>query len=361
MFFSKFFRIPFCFSDISWKKYLYLLKGKLKISILSGAILFTTASSLIAQNAVPSVDHDGNVNPALIGLSDRISVNLVGSSYKDEESYFDTKIYETSMTSSQGSIGLRSRLLNTVLGLSTSKVQMVKVSDGRKITETESRAPSFQGSLTLLRYLSFGTGLIRNSRDYKNYDNSSLNGIRMIDRYNAGAVLNLGPLFFGYHQFINHYGESPARVAFSRRGTIASLGVVAGSLWGGMGSIEYAKTTQDAVKKDSDGERPGIDLGEISGYSFSFSAVVNNIMIGLYRGEQTAKQSPLFVEILDDYQYSVTVYKLGYRPRRGFSIFAASIQDKSRMTFEGIYQSYFGSEYFTARGTGTTLGLGYTF
>jgi hypothetical protein len=88
---------------------------------------------------------------------------------------------------------------------------------------------------------------------------------------------------------------------------------------------------------------------------------VNNIMIGLYRGEQTAKQSPLFVEILDDYQYSVTVYKLGYRPRRGFSIFAASIQDKSRMTFEGIYQSYFGSEYFTARGTGTTLGLGYTF
>ena len=195
MFFPKFFRIPFCFSDISWKKYPYLLKGKLRISILSGAILFTSASSLIAQNAVPSVDHDGNVNPALIGLSDRISVNLVGSSYKDEESYFDTKIYETSMTSSQGSIGLRSRLLNTVLGLSTSKVQMVKVSDGRKITETESRAPSFQGSLTLSRYLSFGAGLIRNSRDYKNYDNSSLNGIRMIDRYNAGAVLNLGPLF----------------------------------------------------------------------------------------------------------------------------------------------------------------------
>ena len=204
MFFSKFFRIPFCFSDISWKKYPYLLKGKLRISILSGAILFTSASSLIAQNAVPSVDHDGNVNPALIGLSDRISVNLVGSSYKDEESYFDTKIYETSMTSSQGSIGLRSRLLNTVLGLSTSKVQMVKVSDGRKITETESRAPSFQGSLTLSRYLSFGAGLIRNSRDYKNYDNSSLNGIRMIDRYNAGAVLNLGPLFFGYHQSVSY-------------------------------------------------------------------------------------------------------------------------------------------------------------
>ena len=203
MLFSIFLRIPLYFSNISWKKYPYLLKGKLRISILSGAILFIFASSLIAQNAVPSVDHDGNVNPALIGLSDRISVNLVGSSYKDEESYFDTKIYETSMTSSQGSIGLRSRLLNTVLGLSTSKVQMVKVSDGRKITETESRAPSFQGSLTLSRYLSFGAGLIRNSRDYKNYDNSSLNGIRMIDRYNAGAVLNLGPLFFGYHQWLN--------------------------------------------------------------------------------------------------------------------------------------------------------------
>ena len=89
MLFSIFLRIPLYFSDISWKKYPYLLKGKLRISILSGAILFTSASSLIAQNAVPSVDHDGNVNPALIGLSDRISVNLVGSSYKDEESYFD--------------------------------------------------------------------------------------------------------------------------------------------------------------------------------------------------------------------------------------------------------------------------------
>ena len=98
MFFSKFFLIPFYFSDISWKKYPYLLKGKLRLSILCGAILFASASSLIAQNAVPSVDHDGNVNPALIGLTDRISVNLVGSFYKDEESYFDTKIYAVSYT-----------------------------------------------------------------------------------------------------------------------------------------------------------------------------------------------------------------------------------------------------------------------
>ncbi|HJL86232.1 MAG TPA: hypothetical protein QF683_09055 [SAR324 cluster bacterium] len=315
----------------------------------------------MAQNAVPNMDNDVNSNPALLGLSDRVSVNLVGTSYVDEESYFGTKVYETSMTASQASIGLRSRLLNTELGSSSSKVQMIEVSSGRKVTETESRAPLFQGSLTISSNFSLGAGLIRNSRDYRNYDNSSLNGIRTVDRYNAGTVLNLGPLFFGYQQFISHYGESPARVAFSRRGTIASIGVVAGSLWGDMGSIEYARTTQDAVKKESDGERAGIDVGEISGYSFSFSAVVNNIMLGLYRGEQTAKQSPLFVEILDDYRYSVTVYKLGYRPRMGFSIFVASISDKSRMTFEGLYQSYFGSEYFTAKGSGTTVGMGYTF
>ena len=133
----------FCFPTFFGKNNSYLLKGKLRFpSFPCNSIRI--CSSLLAQNAVPSVDHDGNVNPALIGLSDRISVNLVGSSYKDEESYFDTKIYETSMTSSQGSIGLRSHLLNTVLGLSTSKVQMVKVSDGRKITETESRAPVFR-------------------------------------------------------------------------------------------------------------------------------------------------------------------------------------------------------------------------
>ena len=189
------------------------------------------------------------------------------------------------MTSSQGSIGLRSRLLNTVLGLSTSKVQMVKVSDGRKITETESRAPSFQGSLTLSRYLSFGAGLIRNSRDYKNYDNSSLNGIRMIDRYNAGAVLNLGPLFSVTINSLTIMENLLQELPLVDAGPLLRWEWSQG-VYGDMGSIEYAKTTQDAVKKDSDGERPGIDLGEISGYSFSFSAVVNNIMIGLYRGSR---------------------------------------------------------------------------
>ena len=323
--------------------------------------LILPTSTLMGQNAVPNMDNDVNFNPALLGLRDRISVNLVGTSYKDEESYFNTKIYETSMTASQASIGLKSQLLNTELGLSTSKVKMVEFATGRKVTETESRAPVFQGSLNLGRHFSLGAGLIRNSRDYKNYDNTSLSGIRTNDRYNAGTVLNIGPLFLGYHQFVNHFSESPARVGFSRKGTIASIGLVAGSLWGDMGSIEYARTTQDSVKKESDGVRSGIDVGEISGYSFSFSAVVNNFMVGLYRGEQTAKQSPLFVEILDDYQYSVTVYKLGYRPRRGFSIYLASIRDKSKMIFEGIYQSYFGSDYYTSKGSGTTLGIGYTF
>ncbi len=361
--------VPFTF--ISWitlglqslskTEFKNLSSGWIQLSIKTVIVFLFLTTTLMAQNAVPNMDNDVNSNPALLGLSDRVSVNLVGTSYVDEESYFGTKIYETSMTASQASIGLRSRLLNTELGSSSSKVQMIEVSSGRKVTETESRAPLFQGSLTISSNFSLGAGLIRNSRDYRNYDNSSLNGIRTVDRYNAGTVLNLGPLFFGYQQFISHYGESPARVAFSRRGTIASIGVVAGSLWGDMGSIEYARTTQDAVKKESDGERAGIDVGEISGYSFSFSAVVNNIMLGLYRGEQTAKQSPLFVEILDDYRYSVTVYKLGYRPRMGFSIFVASISDKSRMTFEGLYQSYFGSEYFTAKGSGTTVGMGYTF
>ncbi len=361
--------VPFTF--ISWitlglqslskTEFKNLSSGWIQLSIKTVIVFLFLTTTLMAQNAVPNMDNDVNSNPALLGLSDRVSVNLVGTSYVDEESYFGTKVYETSMTASQASIGLRSRLLNTELGSSSSKVQMIEVSSGRKVTETESRAPLFQGSLTISSNFSLGAGLIRNSRDYRNYDNSSLNGIRTVDRYNAGTVLNLGPLFFGYQQFISHYGESPARVAFSRRGTIASIGVVAGSLWGDMGSIEYARTTQDAVKKESDGERAGIDVGEISGYSFSFSAVVNNIMLGLYRGEQTAKQSPLFVEILDDYRYSVTVYKLGYRPRMGFSIFVASISDKSRMTFEGLYQSYFGSEYFTAKGSGTTVGMGYTF
>lgn len=361
--------VPFTF--ISWitlglqrlskTEFKNLSSGWIQLSIKTVIVFLFLTTTLMAQNAVPNMDNDVNSNPALLGLSDRVSVNLVGTSYVDEESYFGTKVYETSMTASQASIGLRSRLLNTELGSSSSKVQMIEVSSGRKVTETESRAPLFQGSLTISSNFSLGAGLIRNSRDYRNYDNSSLNGIRTVDRYNAGTVLNLGPLFFGYQQFISHYGESPARVAFSRRGTIASIGVVAGSLWGDMGSIEYARTTQDAVKKESDGERAGTDVGEISGYSFSFSAVVNNIMLGLYRGEQTAKQSPLFVEILDDYRYSVTVYKLGYRPRMGFSIFVASISDKSRMTFEGLYQSYFGSEYFTAKGSGTTVGMGYTF
>ncbi len=361
--------VPFTF--ISWitlglqrlskTEFKNLSSGWIQLSIKTVIVFLFLTTTLMAQNAVPNMDNDVNSNPALLGLSDRVSVNLVGTSYVDEESYFGTKVYETSMTASQASIGLRSRLLNTELGSSSSKVQMIEVSSGRKVTETESRAPLFQGSLTISSNFSLGAGLIRNSRDYRNYDNSSLNGIRTVDRYNAGTVLNLGPLFFGYQQFISHYGESPARVAFSRRGTIASIGVVAGSLWGDMGSIEYARTAQDAVKKESDGERAGIDVGEISGYSFSFSAVVNNIMLGLYRGEQTAKQSPLFVEILDDYRYSVTVYKLGYRPRMGFSIFVASIRDKSRMTFEGLYQSYFGSEYFTAKGSGTTVGMGYTF
>ena len=361
--------VPFTF--ISWitlglqslskTEFKNLSSGWIQLSIKTVIVFLFLTTTLMAQNAVPNMDNDVNSNPALLGLSDRVSVNLVGTSYVDEESYFGTKIYETSMTASQASIGLRSRLLNTELGSSSSKVQMIEVSSGRKVTETESRAPLFQGSLTISSNFSLGAGLIRNSRDYRNYDNSSLNGIRTVDRYNAGTVLNLGPLFFGYQQFISHYGESPARVAFSRRGTIASIGVVAGSLWGDMGSIEYARTTQDAVKKESDGERAGIEVGEISGYSFSFSAVINNFMVGLYRGEQTAKQSPLFVEILDDYRYSVTVYKLGYRPRMGFSIFVASISDKSRMTFEGLYQSYFGSEYFTAKGSGTTVGMGYTF
>ena len=359
--------VPFIFlitlglQRLSKTEFKNLSSGWIQLSIKTVLVFLSLTTTLMAQNAVPNMDNDVNSNPALLGLSDRVSVNLVGTSYVDEESYFGTKVYETSMTASQASIGLRSRLLNTELGSSSSKVQMIEVSSGRKVTETESRAPLFQGSLTISSNFSLGAGLIRNSRDYRNYDNSSLNGIRTVDRYNAGTVLNLGPLFFGYQQFISHYGESPARVAFSRRGTIASIGVVAGSLWGDMGSIEYARTTQDAVKKESDGERAGIDVGEISGYSFSFSAVVNNIMLGLYRGEQTAKQSPLFVEILDDYRYSVTVYKLGYRPRMGFSIFVASIRDKSRMTFEGLYQSYFGSEYFTAKGSGTTIGMGYTF
>ena len=300
--------VPFTF--ISWitlglqrlskTEFKNLSSGWIQLSIKTVIVFLFLTTTLMAQNAVPNMDNDVNSNPALLGLSDRVSVNLVGTSYVDEESYFGTKVYETSMTASQASIGLRSRLLNTELGSSSSKVQMIEVSSGRKVTETESRAPLFQGSLTISSNFSLGAGLIRNSRDYRNYDNSSLNGIRTVDRYNAGTVLNLGPLFFGYQQFISHYGESPARVAFSRRGTIASIGVVAGSLWGDMGSIEYARTTQDAVKKESDGERAGIDVGEISGYSFSFSAVVNNIMLGLYRGEQTAKQSPLFVEILDE-------------------------------------------------------------
>ena len=50
--------------------------------------------TLVAQNAVPSMDNDVNSNPALLGWRDRISVNLLGTSYKDEESYFDSKVYQ---------------------------------------------------------------------------------------------------------------------------------------------------------------------------------------------------------------------------------------------------------------------------
>ena len=126
-----------------------LTSGGIPISIKTFLFFLLLTKTVMAQNAVPSMDNDVNSNPALLGLRDRISVNLVGTSYKDEESYFGTKVYETSMTASQASIGLRSRLLNTELGLSSSTVQMIEVSNGRKVTETESRAPLFQGSLTL--------------------------------------------------------------------------------------------------------------------------------------------------------------------------------------------------------------------
>ena len=84
-------------------------------------------------------------------------------------------------------------------------------------------------------------------------------------------------------------------------------------------------------------------------------------MISIYQGEQTFKQSSLFVEILDEYKYSVSIFKIGYQPLNGFSTNISIVKDESEMSFLGFYRAYLGNDYYNSSGSGTYIGLGYTF
>ena len=313
-----------------------------------------------AQNSVPTLDNAIHSNPAAAGFRTRVSVNLVSSSYRNEESYFGNKAYETEVQGNQGSLGLSGSLLKTELGYSTSS-SVRRDEKGKKIATTNGRTPLFQGALVLGNHLSLGAGYLRSDIDYQNMDNTTLNSIRTIERVNAGTVLNFGPVFLGYFQFVNNYLETPTTVGFSRKGLVGSIGLFSGSSKDNQGVIEYARTMLEPVKADSTTDRSGVDLGEVSGYSFSFTGIVRGFLISLYRGEQTFEQSFLFVEILDEYKYSVSVIKLGYQPSQGFSFYISAVRDESEMSFRGLYQTYFGNQYYESKGSGTSIGLGYTF
>ena len=125
----------------------HLLKIRGLSRVLGGILVLSSfASQASGQNAVPNLDNDIHSNPAAAGYRTRVSFNLVGSTYKGEESYFEEKTYENTMTGSQGSLGLSGNLFKSEIGYSTSKSTLRRTSTGNVVSETYSRTPLFQGA-----------------------------------------------------------------------------------------------------------------------------------------------------------------------------------------------------------------------
>ncbi len=324
-------------------------------------LLFMVAAvPAYAQNAAPNLDNEIHSNPAAAGFRTSVSFNLAASSYQVDESYYNEKTYQTRVDGSQVSMALLGESLKTEIGYASSKTEISKTASGSLLSTTQSTTPLIQSALLVGDSLAFGAGYMNSRRDYTNLDNSSLDSIRNIERIQYGTVINIRTIYLGYYQFRNDYSETQTTIGFAAKGYVASVGIMTGSFME-QGIIEYARTNQDPVSVEGESAKSGIDLGEVSGYSLSFNGISRGFLFSVFKGEQTAKQSRLFEEILDEIDYSITMLKLGYQPKSGFSLYVAAVQDESEMSFLGNYRALFGSQFYTSRGTGAYVGIGYTF